>query len=106
MSCGMQDLSLQRMCSSLWCAGFSLVAACGFSLSSCGAQAPGRVGSVVCGMWAIVEACELSSCGMRAELPHGMWDLSSLTRDQAHVPCVVRRILCHWTTGEVARDIF
>ena len=31
----------------LWCAGFSLVVACGFSLSSCGAQALGCVGSVV-----------------------------------------------------------
>ena len=38
--------------SSLWHAGFSLVAACGFSLSSCGAWAPERVGSVVCSTWA------------------------------------------------------
>ena len=30
-----------------------------------------------------------------------MWDLSSLTRDQTHIPCIVRRILCHWTTREV-----
>ena len=36
----MQDLSLQHV-------GFSLVVMCGFSLSSCGVQAPGRVGSVV-----------------------------------------------------------
>ena len=33
--------------SSLQHAGFSLVVACGFSLSSCGVQAPGCVGSVV-----------------------------------------------------------
>ena len=35
--------------SSLWCTGFSLVVACRFSLSSCGTQVPGHVGSVVCG---------------------------------------------------------
>ena len=54
--------------SSLWCAGFSLVAACGFSLSSCGAPARERMGSVVCGMRAlllrrvswVVVACGLS----------------------------------------------
>ena len=39
--------------SSLWCAGFSLVVACGFSLSSCGAWTPERVGSVVCSMQAL-----------------------------------------------------
>ena len=38
----MQDLSLRLT-------GFSLVVACGFFLPSCGVQAPGRVGSVVCG---------------------------------------------------------
>ena len=38
---------------SLRCAGFSLVVACGFSLSSCSAQTPGRVGSVVCGTQAL-----------------------------------------------------
>ena len=39
--------------SSLWHVGFSLVAVSVFSLSSRGAQAPGRVGSVVCGMRAL-----------------------------------------------------
>ena len=39
--------SLRHAGSSLWCADFSLVAACGFSLSSCGAQAPGHMASVV-----------------------------------------------------------
>ena len=29
-------------------------------------RAPGRMGSVVCGTWALVEARELSSCGMQA----------------------------------------
>ena len=27
-----------------------------------------------------------------------MWDLSSLIRDQTHVPCIARQILNHWTT--------
>ena len=35
-------------------------------LSSCGVQAPGHVGSVVCGTRALVEARELRSCGTRA----------------------------------------
>ena len=38
----------------------------------------------------------LSSCGAWAWLPHGMWDLSSLTRD-GHG----RWILNHWTIREV-----
>ena len=46
LSCSMWDLSL-------WCTGFSLVVACGFSLSSCCAWAPGHVGSVVCSVWAL-----------------------------------------------------
>ena len=29
-----------------------------------------------------------------------MWDLSSLTRGQTHVPCIRRQILNHWTTRE------
>ena len=31
----------------------------------------------------------------------GMWDLSSLTRDQTHTPCIGRRSLNHWTIREV-----
>ena len=46
LSCSMQDLSLRRV-------GFSLVVVCRyfFSLSSCGPQGPGHVGSLneVCG---------------------------------------------------------
>ena len=30
-----------------------------------------------------------------------MWDLSSLTRDQTSVPCIVRWILYYWTTRKV-----
>ena len=49
------------------CSGFSLVAPCRFSLSSCGAQAPGCVGSVVvaCGLqsaWALFFAAGRLSC--------------------------------------------
>ena len=75
--------------------------AAGFLFSTCGVRAPEHVGSVVCGTRALVEALELSSCGVQAQLPCGMWDLSSLTRDRTHVPCIARRILYHWTTREV-----
>ena len=66
-----------------------------------------HVGSRVCGlcslrhMGSLVEAYELSSCGTRAQLPRGMWEPSSPTRDRTHVPCIGRRILYHWTTREV-----
>ena len=30
-----------------------------------------------------------------------MWDLSFLTGDRTHVPCIGRQILYHWTTREV-----
>ena len=30
-----------------------------------------------------------------------MWDVSSPTRDQTHIPCIVRWIFNHWTTREV-----
>ena len=33
--------------------------------------------------------------------PGGLWDLSALTRDQTHTPCIGRRGLRHWTTSEV-----
>ena len=36
-----------------------------------------------------------------AQLPHGMWDLGSLTRDWTHVPCIAKQILNHWTMREV-----
>ena len=45
--------------------------------------------------------CRLSSCGTQAQLPQGMWDLSSLTRDWTHIPCTARWILNHWTAREV-----
>ena len=43
----------------------------------------------------------LSSHVPCAQLPHGMWDLSSWTRDQTCVPCIGRGIPKHWTTREV-----
>ena len=33
--------------------------------------------------------------------PRDMWDLSSLTRDGTHTPCIGRRSLNHWTAREV-----
>ena len=30
-----------------------------------------------------------------------MWDMSSLTSDWTHIPCIARQILNHWTTREV-----
>ena len=40
------------------------------------------------------------SSGPQAQSPHGMdpWDLSSLTRDLTHIPCIARQIRYHWTT--------
>ena len=52
LHCGMWDLLLRQAGSSLRHAGFSLVVACGFSLS-CSVQVPEQVGSVVV-------ACRLS----------------------------------------------
>ena len=49
-------------------AGGIFVVVCGL-LSSCGAQALGRVGSVVCSTQALVEVRELSSCGTRPSCP-------------------------------------
>ena len=57
LHCGMQDLLLRCTGSSLWCMGFSLIVARGFS--SCSMQAPEHMGSVVV-------AHVLSSCDMRA----------------------------------------
>ena len=35
-----------------------------------------------------------------------MWDLSSLTRDQTHIPCMAKEIRNHWTTKEVPPWLF
>ena len=55
----------------------------------------------LCSLWHMGSLVELSSCGVWALLPRGMWDLSSLTRDQTHVPWTGRQIFYHWTTREV-----
>ena len=47
----------------------------------------------------------LSSCGTWAQLPRGMWDLSSLTRDRTHISCPGRWMFNHWTTREVPSSI-
>ena len=43
----------------------------------------------------------LSSCGGRAQLPRGTWDLSSLTKGRTCILCIGRWILNNWTTREV-----
>ena len=58
-----------------------------WGLSSCGVQAPECSGSVV--------------VAHRLSYSHSMWDLGSLTREWACVPCIARQILNHWTIREV-----
>lgn len=70
-----------------------LVAACGIFtavwglLSSCGMWAPERMSSVV-------------------EVHCGMWDLSSLIRDQTRVPCIARQILTLYHQGSNKSQAF
>ena len=49
----------------------------------------------------LVEACELGSWSVQAQLLPRMRDLSSLTRDQTCVSCIARWSLNHGTTREV-----
>ena len=42
-----------------------------------------------------------SSCGARAQLLQGLWDPSSLTWYQTHIPCIARWILNPWATRGV-----
>ena len=73
---GMWDISLWHAGSLLRCTGFSLVVACGFSLSSCGVQAPGHVGSVVCGTQALLLRCaSLVVVAHRLSCPVACWIL-------------------------------
>ena len=59
-------------------------------LSSCGTQTPEQttMGS--------------GSFGVQAQLLHDMWELSSLTRDRTHDPCME----VHWTAREVPIVIY
>ena len=69
---------------------------------SCGPRALEHVGLV-----AVLH--RLSSGGTCASLvvaggpgcPCSMWDLSSPSRNQTHIPCFRRQILNYWITGEV-----
>ena len=55
-------------------------------------------GIFLCSTWASLLLWRVGS----VVVPRGMWDLSSLTRDQTRVPpCIGRQILNHWTTREV-----
>ena len=110
----MGSFSLRCPGSLLWCMGFSLVVAFGFSLqlwrsgflSSSGMRAPGHVGSVVCGTWAL-SLRRVSSVAVASGLscPLIMWDLSFPARDRTHVPCIGRQILYHWTTRDVPQPL-
>ena len=51
----------------------------------------------------LVLASGLPSYGTQAYLLHGMWDLSSLTRDWTHIPCIAKWILKPWTTRKVLK---
>ena len=42
---------------------------------------------------------------IKSYVVHGVWDLSSFTRDQARIPCIGRQILNHWTTREVMSNV-
>ena len=52
-------------------------------------------------MDSLVVVWGLSSRGAQAWLLCGIWDRSSLTRDQTHLPCIARWILNHWIIREV-----
>ena len=58
-----------------------------------------------CGTWS-PECSGFSSCIAWAQLLHGMWDLSSLTRDWTCVPCIAKWILNCWTTAEAPLPFF
>ena len=109
---GMWDLSLWRTGSSLQCTdslsrctGFSLVAACGFFLfSSCGAQAPGRVGSVVCSTQALYSR-HVSSAVVASGLscPTACGILLPGPGIEPVPPALQGEFFTTWTTREVPR---
>ena len=99
--------------SSLQRTGFSLVVACRFSLSSCDAQAPGHMGSVVCGMQAlllrpassVVVVCGLSchvACGIFVPDPGSNpcplhWKADSSPLGHEEVPEIEIIEICLWS---------
>ena len=79
-----------------------LVLACGLFTASHGIFCGGTRTPSSCGTWASeVVGHRLSSCGARAYLLRGTWDVSSPTRDHTCVPSTAKRILNHWITSEV-----
>ena len=47
----------------------------------------------------------LSRCDIWAQEPWDMWDLSSPTRDQTHIPYIRMTILIHWTIRKSLKSI-
>ena len=95
-SCGEQGLLFVAVRWASHCSGFSC----------CGAWALGVWASVLvarglssCSSRALER--RLRSCGARAYLLCGMWDLPGSSRDQTHVPCIGRWVLHHCATREV-----
>ena len=56
--------------------------------------------------FSLVVACRLCCWGTQVWLSIGVWDLSSLTKGQTHIPCIGRQVLNHWTTREVPHFYF
>ena len=75
-------------------------------------QSPSRrhslIGCVVLslGEGSFIVACGLSSCGVRAKLPHGMCALSSPAKELTCVPCIARQNLNPWITKHVPMNSF
>ena len=66
------------------------------AFSSCSAQASHCSGLSCCRVQSL--NCGLSTGGTWAQLPRGMWDINSWTRDWTLVSCIGRQILHHWAT--------
>ena len=81
--------------SSKLCVPFVLLTTVCVSVSGCVGSQLWLAGSP------LLVACRLLfGCGMWAQLPLGVWDLSSLTRGHTCVSCIGRQILNHWTARE------
>lgn len=50
--------------------------------------------------WVFIAVHRLSSCGVWAQSPQGMWDLGFPIRNRTCVPCTGGQILSHWTARE------
>ena len=76
-----------------------------WELSSRGTRASHYGDFSCCGARAL-ELTGFSSCSSWAWLPHGMWYLSSRTKDRTPVPDTGGWILNLWTTREVSISVF